>query len=830
MTNETALNSARTSELTTLQSKSHWIASCPGTAWWGGEYAVLRGGLAVCQPIPLRVYVGVEICPGATSEHPIVIEHSDTDGKAHLAWDWDGRTQTHAFRPYKPLQLELSIPPRRKLVYETLERIYTCSDCHDILKIRTLSELIPGSGTNWSGAFSAALTAAVLAAAGRLTPGDITNWQQVQTQNLRTKRGTFQTCFQQAWKLESAINGRLTSGYGPFCSLVGGTHPLLFLRGGVTLPPGQGTINQEQLDALDKVPYWGSTIPECCGQERNVAPLDLYYGILHTGVAKRPTSESVTAASADFPSRVDLVAMRDDLFQLQSLPWLDRSRILSAERLGTPEDVSPGDKGAVGFHQTLDQLQDMAVVLAASLSSAYRSHKMADADNAIRAMRRINDSLEALQRDWPECREIIGRFYGKLNQFEKGVDDPGHNPVYRRSAIKISGSGSGGSLFLVTSTHDGVASTLQELVDEEIRRLPGMDSACLQWFSGHTRNGSDTPATVLEISPGLVLEEHKPPEPVPPRPLSLRELFAKIEPFLHVGICLSNYYIDDTRYVRSPDQANPFTDVYECLLDLLAEHKSKSADPGTPVSVQPDTLLVYGPAGSGKSTFLDAAGNALKQRFGIQYIRRQLNAIHNELDLQAILDEDTRDDCWRVFCVDEVNTGTEKEWAPFSYVADLCNPPNAREHPLIVILAGSGGGSKLGLKELIYSSKFSGRDLGRRIGDDMFDLPVMGPLDCLLAIASLVVGRTGARITKVQVRALLFLLSEAVKDDFTGLQRVREALEKSLMAPALVNHRRLKFIDLRLGFQAGICDDFFVRVEKESLPNMEDFVEIRELC
>ena len=75
--NSSAISKRLSEPYNDLLSGRRWLASSPGVFFWAGEHAVLRGGLATCQHVPLRVWVG--ITPHTRKGDPEVLAYRDPE-------------------------------------------------------------------------------------------------------------------------------------------------------------------------------------------------------------------------------------------------------------------------------------------------------------------------------------------------------------------------------------------------------------------------------------------------------------------------------------------------------------------------------------------------------------------------------------------------------------------------------------------------------------------------------------------------------------------------------------------------------------------------------
>jgi hypothetical protein len=485
MTHEEELKAARPSMLNDLHRRSHWVASCPGTAWWAGEYGVIHGGLGVCQPIPLRVYVGIEVIPTKGDGTIAVKSGDEREDPWHYTWAPNRDGGEYGFQPFDLFKTENVLEERRFAISKLMSELHTTAGMDCTYKVRTVSELIYGSGANWSGAFSSALVVATLLASGRIDSNTLSSWRETPVERLK-KDPSFDLCNRLAWKMESAINGLVTSGYGSFCALVGGQHPIIYrqLSSKNESVKGLLQLNPDTVDGLD---YWGSTIPERFDEPRNSDMIGIYCGLIYTGEAKPPTGQRLELASSSFPSHKEITKKLSEILPqeaMQALGTVESVTNSDGFQQGEPGPVKLGMHDPQGYWDTIDVIKEMAILVAHGLGSTYEGTNPGDMRRVVVAMRRVNSCLEALNSDWPQAREMEGHFYGRVRRLNELY--PG---IYLESAIKISGGGGGGSLFFVAPLSLELIKELEALV-LVARNSLGI-RACIQWSNAYSISDVD---------------------------------------------------------------------------------------------------------------------------------------------------------------------------------------------------------------------------------------------------------------------------------------------------------------------------------------------------
>jgi mevalonate kinase len=197
------------------------VASAPGVFFWAGEHAVLSGALAVCQQVPLRVYVGLELV--SRNRGGIRVDVDDSSG-AHVMYD----AKSDSFRPLtwvagNPGEENVAIRADglREDFHTVVVRVSTSLGLTGHYRLRSLHELRRGAGSNWSGAFASALVGALYGAAGRLAAHD--TWTSPWWND-----PLLHECHASAWELERIFHGGFASGYGTMCSMARCEVPQVF--------------------------------------------------------------------------------------------------------------------------------------------------------------------------------------------------------------------------------------------------------------------------------------------------------------------------------------------------------------------------------------------------------------------------------------------------------------------------------------------------------------------------------------------------------------------------------------------------------------------------
>lgn len=191
------------------------VASTPNVFFYVGEHAVLRGTPGVVQAMPTRVYVGIK---NATKEDPwytnSVFDNGIIKKDIHREDNEDLIGKRHVLN-----FIQHEIPD-----YETEKKTEI-----EGLSIKVLSDIYPGSGANWSGAYSSALAACIYIGVIHKFKNEIKI-----TPDINNFRTNFKDCklFKDinslSFFLETAFHGGSASGYGNFISLLGCPVPTIF--------------------------------------------------------------------------------------------------------------------------------------------------------------------------------------------------------------------------------------------------------------------------------------------------------------------------------------------------------------------------------------------------------------------------------------------------------------------------------------------------------------------------------------------------------------------------------------------------------------------------
>ncbi len=409
--------------------KHSHVVSCPGTFFWAGEHAVLYGGLATCQHVPQRVYVGIE--PLEHLGNPLQIELGSEDD-AHQLYDPNEDRFKKASFMYEVEFRNANIPDK----LNTIIKLLGLEPRHFI--IRTLHELRPGAGCNWSGALSTALVGALLVYYGRLTPSILAEWKNHKIHELITDK-TFNECHRKSWRLETAFHGGKASGYGTFSSLVSSSLPFCYAtakRGESSkYPIDVGT----DLDILERIPYTGFRLSDEYPVREDSAN-GILCGLIYSGVTKD------TAQSIDRTKEVNSVLEK----AIDTVKKLNKTKIGRPSLLDNLKDspfisqVNNASKGEGLRYTHVQSLISSGTEMFQNLCSLFCEGVGIEGKNLISLcsnMRGINGNLERLGLGWWESDQVI-YLLGKCAE-QLGPK------IWEQVAAKPTGGSRGGQLLFI---------------------------------------------------------------------------------------------------------------------------------------------------------------------------------------------------------------------------------------------------------------------------------------------------------------------------------------------------------------------------------------------
>lgn len=464
--------------------KSEWAASSPGVFFWAGEHAVLTGSLAICQQIPLRVYVGLER-ESRTGDFRISVAQGES---AHQMYD----SRADTFAPFywpsghpgeeEPAIQSIHIGSR---FLHVLNRIAQDLDLKGAYRFYSLHELRRGSAPNWSGAFSSAFVGAFFSAAGQLEQGH--KWSEQWWNDPLLRR-----CNSWAWELERILHGGFGSGYGVWCSTAPCDVAQLYaIQWKNATEKGRDPAdidNRERLaDHLD-----AASRPLCEHLPWVQPPFD--YGLIYTGKIKN-TATSIRKVDQDarksLSTGLNLAARNwptgtGGPFALQQSPLFAWQQKQGTIQDSTILKRALTDALSVSVLRVLDALSGIIG------DEAAWGHSLQDLATA---MDTVNGGISQLGLNWPEADLVRGAVLKALWNDRSSV------------AMKPTGGGGGGYILFVSpplgwADEDGKASEgtpaarlLQELT--RLQEPPLGLGVSLDWC--RLRDSLDGEGLVIEV-------------------------------------------------------------------------------------------------------------------------------------------------------------------------------------------------------------------------------------------------------------------------------------------------------------------------------------------
>lgn len=407
--------------------RSEWAASSPGVFFWAGEHAVLSGSIAICQQIPLRVYVGLERVSRtdnfridvAQGEYAHQMYDSRTDSFVSFYWP-SGHPGEE-----EPAIHSIHIGSR---FLHVLNRIAQDLGLKGVYRFYSLHELRRGSAPNWSGAFSSAFVGALFSAAGLLKRGH--KWSEQWWDDPLLKR-----CNSWAWELERILHGRFGSGYGVWCSTAPCDVAQLYAvqwksvteKGRDPADIDQGEKLADHLDAASR--------PLCEHLPWVQPPFD--YGLIYTGKIKN-TATSIRKVDQDVRKSLS----KGLNFAIQNWPTdsgapfsLQQSPLFAWQQTQGPIQDSTILKGALSDALSVSGLRVLDALFGIIGDEAAWGHSLQDLAAAVDT---VNGGISQLGLNWPEADLVRGAILKALWSDRNSV------------AMKPTGGGGGGYILFVS--------------------------------------------------------------------------------------------------------------------------------------------------------------------------------------------------------------------------------------------------------------------------------------------------------------------------------------------------------------------------------------------
>lgn len=415
------------------------VMSAPNVAFLVGEHAVLRGTPAAVLTMPTRVYVGIK--QKDSKEQWLTSKTLDSGGTLCDVQQKEERRLIGIDHLIAFAKEHYTITPESVSGEVIAGKI-------EGLAIRVLSDITPGSGANWSGAYSSALAACVYFGIVENVSNPDKICSQLEKWLEKWKEGDewksdegFREINLLAFFLESAFHGGSASGYGTFVSLLGPTAPVVYktCRRLLDQPPYINVYSSlvRPFDSSKGTKKVINRLQEIAGGVQLISLPSSFRNLMYIAVIDTGSRKEIGTAGA---IRGVLDGLLDDLREaVKSVP--------GNLELGDVPDMGQVDNFWYAldyyvwafihfFERSLTQDQDEGLFVA----------------KAIRYMSSVGDMLLSLGLGWKELTDISTRVWTA-----DGVDL--HN-----TAVKLSGGGMAGVCTLVSTKLDHAA--LEKILGE----------------------------------------------------------------------------------------------------------------------------------------------------------------------------------------------------------------------------------------------------------------------------------------------------------------------------------------------------------------------------
>ena len=454
-----------------LETDATYWASAPGVFFWGGEHAVLHGGPAICQKVPLRVWIWFHRREPDGGPR-IRLSSNPECHQVYQGWAnrWQGGFSELGSESEQRFTEWTKVQQAVAVVASKAEE----NGLNDYYEVKSLHELSPGSGVNWSGAFSAALVACLLMATGDLTPDQVRGWPAEEVSSEADLSGIV-AFHRLAWQVESVFHGgaERASGYGTLCSIVRTPGPVLYVTserwlsgavrqgansdnaGASEMPPVGMRAPETPPFALQSLASVGNPPPG----DQVLQELPIVYGLVDSGLSKSTEERVESTESLGARLQELLEGQAGALLGVTALAEVLKNNL----RLGGIVDGSV--KGRDLHHEQFLSLGTSALRVLGELLDllqAHAQHHQQEVDKAISALadavRRTQGGLVnlGLDRDLHGEADEITHVAGAVYRWARS-----HQRT-RTTAVKMTGGGGGGMILFVTDKRgDDVKSTLQ---------------------------------------------------------------------------------------------------------------------------------------------------------------------------------------------------------------------------------------------------------------------------------------------------------------------------------------------------------------------------------
>ena len=454
-----------------LFSRSCCVVSCPGAFFWAGEHAVLHGGISLWQHIPLRVYVGIEPLRHSPRPRGIVLGEREGD---HIMYNLlQDKFELASFIYDEEFRKAPSIVHKLGSIIDRLGLK------KQSFIIRTLHELRPVMGCNWSGAFSTALVGAVLQHNKLLNAHVIDQWKRQPVCKL-IEDELFDTCHRASWVLETALHGGKASGYGTFASLVASTVPVFYCtaeRGEAAEFPVDIGVNYEPLWAL---PYGGFRLADKYPEVQEDKFSEFECGLICSGVRRMDTARSIDKTRETSQKLSQAMNSILELNREEGLRHVWERSFFMRHLRGhtTGEELRLRNVYSL-VTNTIEIFQDLRSLLSFGLGVEGKNLK-----TIATAIRAIKSNLDQMGLAWWEGDALAYHIYRHAH--ELGIMD--------QTAVKPTGGAGGGSMFFIMPRKVGVGEALKR-IPIELQEL--VENVSVDWLL--TRDGLEEDALRIEI-------------------------------------------------------------------------------------------------------------------------------------------------------------------------------------------------------------------------------------------------------------------------------------------------------------------------------------------
>jgi mevalonate kinase len=456
-------------------------ASSPGVFFWSGEHVVLGGGVAVCQQVPLRVWVGLRRRRG-TEASPFSIVASEFD-KHHRAWPPAGPSGPHTIGPIDRAFEWKRVSP----ALEELSRWGVSRGLLGTYELRSLHEVRPASGCNWSGAFSSALVACVLQLKG-LTRERVAQWADrdrtyvcpaTSTEDTTDHPWMLAEFHRLAFRIETVLHGGRASGYGTLCSAIPEQGPLLYVTGD-RVSTGIPADLSKELDLVSQISAVATSVLGLVGSSNEVLrELPVGYGLVYTGRPKA-TAHSILGTEMIAKLFDPIVATIADVLQRPGFEdvLMQNMRLSEIATGQIGGDTIRAEQVRAVAGSSLGVCSALMHLLKEVAAGHDATHTKPQVEELARAMRRNQGGLTQLGLEWREGREVAECIYKWAHQ----------GNFLDRTAVKLTGGGGGGQVLVMLPEHRARYDEIDSVL-EPARNYFNTDEIRVEWLSTDGRDG-----------------------------------------------------------------------------------------------------------------------------------------------------------------------------------------------------------------------------------------------------------------------------------------------------------------------------------------------------